>query len=66
MITELHVVDWRRRVQHLYAHVRDLAVEDPAAAHEYWVASRTGIFLPFWSGSKFENECSPPPVKKAS
>ena len=43
MITELHVVDWRRRVQHLYARVRDLAVEDPAAAHEYWVVSRDAL-----------------------
>ena len=43
MITELHVVDWRRRVQHLYARVRDVAVEDPAAAHEYWVASRDDL-----------------------
>jgi uncharacterized protein (DUF1684 family) len=43
MISELHLVDWRRRVQHLYAHVRDLAAEDPAAAHEYWVASRDDL-----------------------
>lgn len=56
MITELHVVDWRRRVQHLYARVRDLAVEDPAAAHEYWVASRDDLLA--------EHPASPLPTEE--
>jgi uncharacterized protein len=44
MIPELHVVDWRRRVHALYARVRDVAAEDPAAAHAYWVAARDDLF----------------------
>ncbi|MHA7133722.1 DUF1684 domain-containing protein [Oerskovia turbata] len=44
MITELHVVDWRRRVHALYSRVRDVAAEDPAAAHAYWVAARDDLF----------------------
>ncbi|ROS78918.1 DUF1684 domain-containing protein [Cellulomonas sp. PhB143] len=43
MIPELHVVDWRRRVQALYASVRDLAAHDPASAHATWVAGRDDL-----------------------
>ncbi|WP_265522982.1 DUF1684 domain-containing protein [Oerskovia flava] len=43
-VPELDVVDWRRRVHHLYATVRALAADDPAAAHEYWVAARDDLF----------------------
>src|SRR5688572_19165805 len=32
----LTLADWRRRVAALYAEVRRLAADDPAAAHEHW------------------------------
>lgn len=36
----LAVVDWRRRVAHLYAQVRRAAADDPGAAHALWVGGR--------------------------
>jgi uncharacterized protein (DUF1684 family) len=38
----LDLLDWRRRVHHLYSAVR--AAADPAAAHEAWRAGRDKLF----------------------
>lgn len=43
MVPELAVTDWRRRVHHVYAAVRERAAADPAAAHAYWVAARDDL-----------------------
>lgn len=40
----LAVMDWRRRMSELYTDIRRISVEDPAAAHEYWVAGRNALF----------------------
>lgn len=40
----LAVADWRRRVAQVYADVRRLAADDPAAAHAEWVARRDELF----------------------
>jgi uncharacterized protein (DUF1684 family) len=40
----LAVADWRRRTAQLYAGVRQLAEDDPAAAHAHWVAGRDELF----------------------
>lgn len=40
----VEVADWRRRVWALYAEVRRLAVDDPAAAHTAWRAGRDDLF----------------------
>ncbi|ACZ22811.1 Protein of unknown function (DUF1684) [Sanguibacter keddieii DSM 10542] len=40
----LAVADWRRRTAATYAHVRELAVDDPAAAHAAWVRDRDEMF----------------------
>jgi hypothetical protein len=42
--TAVDVTDWRRRVFALYALVRDIAGDDPAAAHAAWVVGRDGLF----------------------
>jgi len=38
----LTLLDWRRRVQRLYADIR--AASDPAAAHAHWCAERQRLF----------------------
>ncbi|MEJ5944250.1 DUF1684 domain-containing protein [Pseudokineococcus basanitobsidens] len=38
--SRLDVLDWRRRVESLYAGVRATAADDPAAAHALWRAGR--------------------------
>jgi uncharacterized protein len=38
------IVDWRLRVFELYAKVRDLAADDPAAAHALWRDERNVLF----------------------
>ncbi|QDZ16328.1 DUF1684 domain-containing protein [Humibacter ginsenosidimutans] len=38
------VADWRRRVSALYELVRELSVEEPAAAHAAWVIERDVLF----------------------
>jgi uncharacterized protein (DUF1684 family) len=38
------LLDWRRRVAALYADVRRVAVEDPAAAHALWRRTRDDLF----------------------
>lgn len=38
--SRLDVLDWRRRVERLYAEVRAVADDDPAAAHAHWRAGR--------------------------
>lgn len=40
----LAVADWRRRVAQMYARVRDIALEDPAAAHAHWILERDNLF----------------------
>lgn len=40
----LAVADWRRRVAQLYADVRRVSLEDPAAAHAGWVERRDELF----------------------
>lgn len=40
----LATTDWRRRVAELYAEVRRIAAEDPAAAHATWVEGRDELF----------------------
>lgn len=40
----LAVADWRRRTAQIYADVRLLAADDPAAAHAVWVARRDEMF----------------------
>ena len=40
----LAVADWRRRTAQMYADVRRLAEDDPAAAHAEWVARRDELF----------------------
>ena len=39
-----NIVDWRLRVFELYANVRELATEDPAAAHALWRDGRDELF----------------------
>jgi uncharacterized protein len=41
---ELSLADWRRRVAELYAEVRRVAAEDPAAAWEHWRAARETLY----------------------
>lgn len=43
--SDLHVLDWRRRVAGLYAEVRRLCREHPAAGHEAWRRGRESLFL---------------------
>ncbi|MEO1695172.1 MAG: DUF1684 domain-containing protein, partial [Pseudomonadota bacterium] len=38
---DVQLVDWRRRVAHLYADIR--AFNAPEAAHEHWIAHRTAL-----------------------
>lgn len=40
----LDLLDWRRRVADLYAEVRALLADEPAAAHGRWVAGRDALF----------------------
>jgi uncharacterized protein len=40
----LAVADWRRRTAQMYARVRDIAVDDPAAAHAHWIEARNALF----------------------
>lgn len=40
----LAVADWRRKTAAMYAHVRELAVDDPASAHAAWVRDRDEMF----------------------
>ncbi|MCC2309350.1 DUF1684 domain-containing protein [Cellulomonas chengniuliangii] len=40
----LAVNDWRRRTAELYADVRRVAADDPAAAHALWVERRDALF----------------------
>jgi uncharacterized protein (DUF1684 family) len=40
----LQLVDWRRRVFGLYAGVRQLSVQSPAAGHELWRSGRDELF----------------------
>jgi len=40
----LATTDWRRRTAELYAEVRTVSLEDPAAAHAVWVAGRNQLF----------------------
>ena len=40
----LQLVDWRRRVFGLYAGVRQLSVQNPAAGHELWRSGRDELF----------------------
>ena len=42
--TALQVADWRRRVWALYAEVRRLSVDDPAAGHRHWQQGRDVLF----------------------
>lgn len=42
--TAVDVADWRRRVFALYELVRELADEDPSAAHAAWVVERDALF----------------------
>ncbi|MGC5166098.1 DUF1684 domain-containing protein [Luteimicrobium sp. DT211] len=44
MSGHLELTDWRRRVAELYAHVRDRAAADPAAAHADWREGRDRLF----------------------
>jgi uncharacterized protein len=39
-----NIVDWRLRVFGLYARVRELATDDPAAAHSLWRDERDELF----------------------
>lgn len=40
----LAVADWRRRVAQIYGRVREIAAEDPAAAHAHWIEGRDELF----------------------
>ncbi|WP_161882295.1 DUF1684 domain-containing protein [Deinococcus alpinitundrae] len=40
----LTLLDWRRQLGELYAEVRRLRADDPAAAHAYWQHSRNKLF----------------------
>lgn len=40
----LSLADWRRSIANLYAQVRLLALDDPAAAHLHWRTVRDGLF----------------------
>ncbi|MEV7974015.1 DUF1684 domain-containing protein [Cellulomonas sp. NPDC089187] len=40
----LAVADWRRQVAQLYGRVREIAAEDPAAAHRIWIDGRNELF----------------------
>jgi len=40
----LATTDWRRRTAELYADVRRIAADDPAAAHATWVEGRDELF----------------------
>lgn len=39
----LHTADWRHRVFALYAQVRELAADSPAAAHRHWRLERDAL-----------------------
>jgi uncharacterized protein len=41
---QLSLADWRRRVADLYADIRRVSAEDPAAAWRHWIEIREGIF----------------------
>ena len=43
-MTELDLVDWRRRIAALYARVRARRDDDPLAAHADWRATRDELF----------------------
>ena len=43
-VDQLALADWRRRVGDLYADVRRIARDDPAAAWEHWVLTREKLF----------------------
>ncbi|MGH2498659.1 MAG: DUF1684 domain-containing protein [Candidatus Limnocylindria bacterium] len=40
----LELLDYRRRVHHLYARVRELSASDAAAAHRLWRTERDALF----------------------
>ena len=40
----LQIADWRLRVFDIYAHVRALSAEDPAAGHALWRSQRDNLF----------------------
>lgn len=42
--TWLDLLDWRRRVNDLYAEVRARRAQDPAAAHRWWAEQRSELF----------------------
>lgn len=42
--TALQTADWRQQTFELYARVRELANDQPAAAHQYWVQQRDQLF----------------------
>lgn len=42
--TALQTADWRRQTFELYARVRELATDQPATAHQYWVQQRDRLF----------------------
>ncbi|MFD3446818.1 DUF1684 domain-containing protein [Microbacteriaceae bacterium 4G12] len=42
--TALETADWRWRVYALYAEVRRVSAEDPAAAHALWIRGRDELF----------------------
>lgn len=41
---QLDLADWRRRIASLYAEVRRLAADDPAAAHAHWRSVREQLY----------------------
>jgi uncharacterized protein (DUF1684 family) len=43
-LEQLALADWRRRVSDLYADVRRIARDDPAASWEHWVRTREALF----------------------
>lgn len=43
-MTELELVDWRRRTAELYARVRAARYDDPLAAHDDWITARDRLF----------------------
>ncbi|AJT41284.1 DUF1684 domain-containing protein [Psychromicrobium lacuslunae] len=42
--TAVQTADWRQQTFELYARVRKLAAEQPAAAHQYWLERRNELF----------------------
>ncbi|WP_293911507.1 hypothetical protein [Deinococcus sp.] len=41
---DLSLLDWRRRMNALYAEVRRLHTRDPQAAHAHWQSVRSELF----------------------